>query len=204
MPIGYYMGGSRGGDRGSGPPEKKIGFPSNSGLNPLKITRLASQHSMVGHYRHASETPFQWRFAGGPMMAHVKWHFGPLPIPSTNPPPKKNKKTTTFVSVGPPLTKLSGSAHVLDSTLNVGCWRGSFVIFRGSGPVFLREPIVMWISRGWHGPQVFLTPLDSRMSARISDPVYWYWIQARIGNQWNYLSFHTAYTLKWVLLFSND
>ena len=31
---------------------------------------LPSQHSMVGHYRHASETPFQWRFAGGPMMAH--------------------------------------------------------------------------------------------------------------------------------------
>ena len=25
---------------------------------------------MVDHYRHASEMPFQWRFAGGPMMAH--------------------------------------------------------------------------------------------------------------------------------------
>ena len=24
---------------------------------------------MLGHYQHASETAFQWRFAGGPMMA---------------------------------------------------------------------------------------------------------------------------------------
>ena len=24
---------------------------------------------MVGHYRHANEAPFQWRFNGGPMMA---------------------------------------------------------------------------------------------------------------------------------------
>ena len=134
--------------------KQNIGFSSNSDPNSLKITRLASQHSMVGHYRHASETPLKWRFAGGPMMAHFKWHFGPLPIPSTNPPPQKKtkkkqkqkqktNKQKTCVSVGPPLTKLTGSAHVLDSTLSVGCWRGSFVIFRGSGPVFLREPIGM-------------------------------------------------------------
>ena len=25
----------------------------------------------VGHHRPASETPFKWRFAGGPMMAHI-------------------------------------------------------------------------------------------------------------------------------------
>ena len=67
------MGGFRGGDRGSRPPlrnHKNIGFPSDIDPDPLKITKLPSQHSMVGHYRHASETPFQWRFAGGPMMAH--------------------------------------------------------------------------------------------------------------------------------------
>ena len=37
-----------------------IGFPSNIDPDPLNITKLPSQHSMVGHYR-------QWRFAdGGP------------------------------------------------------------------------------------------------------------------------------------------
>ena len=46
------------------------GFPTNIDLDHLKITKLPSQHSMVGHYWHASETPFQWRFAGGPMNAH--------------------------------------------------------------------------------------------------------------------------------------
>ena len=28
-----------------------------------------NQHSMLGHHRPASKTPFQWRFAGGPIMA---------------------------------------------------------------------------------------------------------------------------------------
>ena len=61
------------GDRGSGSPLKNlknIGFPSNIDPDPLKITKLPSQHSMVGHYRHASERPCQWRFTGGSMMAH--------------------------------------------------------------------------------------------------------------------------------------
>ena len=49
---------------------KNIGFPNNIDLDPLKITKLPSQHSVVGHYRHASQTPFQWRFARGSMMAH--------------------------------------------------------------------------------------------------------------------------------------
>ena len=49
--------------RGSGPPpplknHKDIGFPSNIDLDPLKITKLPSQHSMLGHHWHASETPF--------------------------------------------------------------------------------------------------------------------------------------------------
>ena len=60
------------GDRGSGPPtenHKSIGFLSNSGPDPLKIIKLPSQHSILGHNGHASETPFKWRFAGGPMMA---------------------------------------------------------------------------------------------------------------------------------------
>ena len=38
---------------------------------PCKTTKLPSQHSMLGHQRPASETPFKWRFAGGPMMARL-------------------------------------------------------------------------------------------------------------------------------------
>ena len=69
------MGGSRGvGGQGVRTPlenHKNIGFPGgNSDLDPLKIIKLPSQYSMVGHYRHTSETPFQWPFADGPMMAH--------------------------------------------------------------------------------------------------------------------------------------
>ena len=60
------------GDRGSGPPleNHKKGFFSNAGPDPLKIVKLPSQLSILGHNRHASETPFKWRFAGGPKRAH--------------------------------------------------------------------------------------------------------------------------------------
>ena len=39
------------------PPEnsQNIGFLSNTGLDSLKITKLPSQHSMLGHHRHASD-----------------------------------------------------------------------------------------------------------------------------------------------------
>ena len=65
-------GSRRGGGRGSGPPlenHKNIGFFSNTGPDPLKIVKLPSQLSILGHNRHASETPFKWRFAGGPKRA---------------------------------------------------------------------------------------------------------------------------------------
>ena len=63
-------------DRRSGPPpplknHKNIGFLSNSGPDPLKTTKLPSQHSMLGYHQHTSETPFKWRFAGRPIMAHL-------------------------------------------------------------------------------------------------------------------------------------
>ena len=48
---------------------KNIGFLSNTDPDPLKITKLSSQHSMLGHHRHASETPFKWCFPGRPIMA---------------------------------------------------------------------------------------------------------------------------------------
>ena len=38
---------------------KNIVFLSNTGPDPLKITKLPSQHSMLGHHQHASETPYK-------------------------------------------------------------------------------------------------------------------------------------------------
>ena len=75
------MRGSRGGG-GQGvriPFEKSqtYRFLSNAGPDPLTNIKLPSKHSMLGHHRHASETPFKWRFAGGPMMDHLKWYLGP-------------------------------------------------------------------------------------------------------------------------------
>ena len=68
--------GSRWGNRGSGPPPplenyKKLGCLSNTGPDPLKITKLPSLHSMLGHHRPTSETPFKWRFAGGPLTPRL-------------------------------------------------------------------------------------------------------------------------------------
>ena len=63
-----------GGGRWSGPPLKNhenIWLLSKTGQDPLKITKLPSQHSMLGQYRHAIETPFKWRFGDGPMMARL-------------------------------------------------------------------------------------------------------------------------------------
>ena len=51
---------------------RNIVFLSNTGPDPLnnhKATRLAFN---VGHHRPASEMPFKWRFAGGPMMAQLE------------------------------------------------------------------------------------------------------------------------------------
>ena len=62
---------------------------------------------MSGHHKHASEAPFKWRFAGGPMMAHLLCYLDP---PSPHQLKKQQQKKP--VKVGPPLTKFSGSAHV--------------------------------------------------------------------------------------------
>ena len=58
--ISTGMGGLRGGDRGSSPPERslKIGFLSNTCQDPLKIAKILCQNSMIGHHWDASETPF--------------------------------------------------------------------------------------------------------------------------------------------------
>ena len=36
---------------------------------------LPSQPSIMGHYRPASETPFKWRFAGGPVMTRCQLYL---------------------------------------------------------------------------------------------------------------------------------
>ena len=68
----YNMFGSRGGG-GQGPDplenHKNIGFLSNTGPGSLKITKLQIQHSVLGDHRPARETPFKWRFTGGPLTA---------------------------------------------------------------------------------------------------------------------------------------
>ena len=65
-------GGGAGG-RGYGSLEKsKIkGFLVNICPDPLQITKLPSQHSMLDHHRHASETPFKWRFVSRTVMARL-------------------------------------------------------------------------------------------------------------------------------------
>ena len=95
------MRGSRGGNRGSGypPPEKSqknAGFLSNTGPDPLKNHKATKPDSMWRRHRHASETPFKWRFAGPVIELFGLSHK------------KQNKKRC---KVGPSLTKLSGSAH---------------------------------------------------------------------------------------------
>ena len=48
-------GGGGGGNRWKN--HKNMGFPTSICLDPLKITKILSQHSMLGHHRHASKKP---------------------------------------------------------------------------------------------------------------------------------------------------
>ena len=82
------MGGSRGGTGDPDPPEKSQKYSvffSNTGPEPLKnqtsiqcwaIIGRQRNAILLGHHRPARETPFKWRFAGGPMMAHFLVVFG--------------------------------------------------------------------------------------------------------------------------------
>ena len=44
---------------------KNIGFLRNTSPDPLKITKIPIQHSMLGHHRPASETPFKGHSLAG-------------------------------------------------------------------------------------------------------------------------------------------
>ena len=76
------------------PTEKSqiIVFLSNTGPDAMK--NLLSQHSMLGHHRHASKTPFKWRLTGGPMMARLQWYLDPSS-------PHQLKKNKTFSKFDP-------------------------------------------------------------------------------------------------------
>ena len=79
------MGGSRGGG-GLDPTENhKKRFLSNTDQDPLKITKLPSQHSMLGCYRPTSETPFEWHFAGGPMIPLINLKLEDLKVLKRSP-----------------------------------------------------------------------------------------------------------------------
>ena len=78
------------GGRGSGPPpplknQKNIGFISNTGPDPLNVTKLASQHSILGHHRSADDGPLLVLFGSS------------FPV----------------IKNGPPLAKLSENEHAL-------------------------------------------------------------------------------------------
>ena len=88
------------GYKGSGRPMKNlknIGFPGNTGPDPLKITKLPSQHSILCHHLHASKMAFCWRADEGRLIVV----FGSSLSSSA-----KKKTTKKVVEVGPPLTKL--------------------------------------------------------------------------------------------------
>ena len=72
VPCADPEGGGGGGGGVRTPPWKSLKiwvFFSNTGPDPLKIAKLPSQHSILGHNWLATETPFKWRFAGRLMMA---------------------------------------------------------------------------------------------------------------------------------------
>ena len=68
----HAMGGSRGGQGVRTPLKnhKNIGFPSNIDPDPLKITKLPSQHSMVGHYRQWLMGRWWSIFSGISVLSH--------------------------------------------------------------------------------------------------------------------------------------
>ena len=96
------MRGSRGGIVGGPdtPPlknHKNIGFLGNTGPDPLKNHKATKPAFNVGNYRPTREMAFSWQADNCQLLVV----FGASP-------PSKN-----LIRVGPPLTKLSGSTHVI-------------------------------------------------------------------------------------------
>ena len=59
---------------------KNIGFLSNTGPDPLKIAKLPSQHSILGHYWHTSLMRFKCWVNYGPLVMVFVWSSLPSKI----------------------------------------------------------------------------------------------------------------------------
>ena len=67
---------------------------------------------MLGHYLHASKTPFRWRFAGRPKMARLYWHLDPPSLINL----KKQKQTKKTAKLDPHLQ------NILDLRMHAKRW----------------------------------------------------------------------------------
>ena len=66
--------------------------------------------------------------------------------------------------IGPPAKRhLNGVSLACRWWPNIECWLEWFVIFRGSGPILLRNPLFWWIFRGGGVRTPCSRPLDPRM-----------------------------------------
>ena len=75
------MRGFRGGGLGvRSPPEnhKNIGYLKITGPDPLKITKLPSQHSMLGYHWHADDGPHKVVFGSRPSSTKNENTLDPL------------------------------------------------------------------------------------------------------------------------------
>ena len=56
----------------------RMAAPRRYSLIITKGTPTSSKHVKAGHHRPSSETPFRWRFAGGPLVARDCILAGPM------------------------------------------------------------------------------------------------------------------------------
>ena len=68
---------------------------------------------MTANHRYDSEMPFEWHFAGGPMLARFWWYLDRFS-------PHQHRKKNV-VNVGPSLAKLSESAQDAQTRLSIHC-----------------------------------------------------------------------------------
>ena len=102
------MGGSRGetGGGGSEPPQKNhknIGSLSNTGPDPLKNHKATKQAFNIG--QSSARQLLKWRFAGRPMMAHLKLYLDPLSRQTKKERKKKQKKQNKRYQIWTPSDK---------------------------------------------------------------------------------------------------
>ena len=119
------MYGSRGGGQGSGPPlknHKNIGFSRNTPWSrPPKNIKLPNQLSMLGHYRHARETPFKLRFRWRAEDCPLMVVFGSfLPSSTKKKPPKTPSKLDPLWQnfLDPRMMALRPKTFVFQATCN--------------------------------------------------------------------------------------